>query len=257
MTRTSGRDAQTDRVLRNLRMQLAEAELRATAATRERDEARDALARDRTGLAAALGEVVRVCDAYQWATEGRGCYEWDDERYRGVLADALSEVRAPAIAALRESGSRVSEVIAPRSSLQSAPLRLPPRARMPESVYASRSLLDDLAQCFLAVCETRAALSTAWMSLTEDERVRYEAVLSYAAKGALEDADPSFGIESVTNDVVLVMMSAIMDRSARLSEAWEAYRPEDRDDIFGDWETLVAERLIREAFGGHEQGRGA
>jgi cob(I)alamin adenosyltransferase len=53
---------------------------------------RTLLHRDHTGLAAALGDVVREAEARLWVVDGRGSYEWDDERYRKETGLALRQV---------------------------------------------------------------------------------------------------------------------------------------------------------------------
>ena len=79
--------------------------------TRERDEAlarvaalEAALDRDRTGLAAALASVVREVQARRWIAEGRGPYEWDDDRYREETGAALNAIDKIARDGLAESG---------------------------------------------------------------------------------------------------------------------------------------------------------
>lgn len=62
------------------------------------------LHRDRTGLAAALEKVVSAAKRRLWIVEGRGSYEWDDERYRSETGLALKEIIELAKAALLESG---------------------------------------------------------------------------------------------------------------------------------------------------------
>lgn len=66
-----------------------------------------ALARDRTGLAKALGAIVDEVRGRIWVTDDRGCYAWDDDRYKAEAGDALSTVMDIAQTALRESGSLV------------------------------------------------------------------------------------------------------------------------------------------------------
>jgi len=67
-----------------------------------------ALNSDRTGLAAGLVAVIDRCKAGWWITEGRGSYEWDDERYRDETRTMLEAVVQIATAALRESGALVT-----------------------------------------------------------------------------------------------------------------------------------------------------
>jgi hypothetical protein len=67
-----------------------------------------ALNSDRTGLAAGLVAVIDRCKGGWWITEGRGSYEWDDERYRSETRIALEAVVSIATNALRESGALVT-----------------------------------------------------------------------------------------------------------------------------------------------------
>ncbi|NUP08376.1 MAG: hypothetical protein HOW73_20190 [Polyangiaceae bacterium] len=74
-------------------------------------DARDALNRDRTGLAAGLVDVVTRCRGTFWVTEGRGSYEWDDDRYKAETHVALTEVIAIASRALAASGTLAGEEV--------------------------------------------------------------------------------------------------------------------------------------------------
>ncbi len=73
-----------------------------------------ALDRDRTGLAAALNACKREIDARYWILEGRGSYEWDDQRYRDEARWAFEAVVKIIDSALRESGRIAREALAPR-----------------------------------------------------------------------------------------------------------------------------------------------
>jgi hypothetical protein len=64
----------------------------------------DALHRDKTGLAAALGQIRATVNGRAWVAEGRGPYEWDDDRYKAEAGDALRTVAEIAESALRSSG---------------------------------------------------------------------------------------------------------------------------------------------------------
>lgn len=67
--------------------------------------AKDALNRDKTGLAAALGAIVKRADGAWWVTESRGPYAWDDDRYREEAASALDAMAKLAREALKASGN--------------------------------------------------------------------------------------------------------------------------------------------------------
>jgi hypothetical protein len=54
----------------------------------------DALHTDQTGLVRSLIYLRRLVGSWEWATEGRGSYEWDDERYQqefGYCIDAVKK----------------------------------------------------------------------------------------------------------------------------------------------------------------------
>lgn len=74
----------------------------------EVERLRAALNSDRTGLAAGLVAVLDRCKGGWWITEGRGSYEWDDERYRDETRIAFEAVMQIATLALRESGALVT-----------------------------------------------------------------------------------------------------------------------------------------------------
>ena len=65
---------------------------------------RDLIDRDRTGLAQAIDEMVKEAQGRLWIVEGRGSYEWDDERYRKEAGHALKAIVALGKAALLASG---------------------------------------------------------------------------------------------------------------------------------------------------------
>lgn len=73
------------------------------------DTLRADLQSDRTGLAAGLVAVVDRCRGASWIAEGRGSYEWDDDRYREETRVALDAIVSIATTALRESGALVTE----------------------------------------------------------------------------------------------------------------------------------------------------
>lgn len=74
------------------------------AALRDADAA---LLRDRTGLAKALGAIVNEVQGRLWVSAGRGCYDWDDDRYKEEAGEALRMVLGIAQLALLKSGSMV------------------------------------------------------------------------------------------------------------------------------------------------------
>jgi hypothetical protein len=78
---------------------------------------KDLIDRDRTGLAAGLNEVKRVAAGWDWLCEGRGPYEYDDDRYRMEIGALISKVVDVANAALKASGDRANEAFIPRARL--------------------------------------------------------------------------------------------------------------------------------------------
>lgn len=74
-------------------------------------DAGNALHRDRSGLAAALGKIVDEVRGRAWIAEDRGCYAWDDDRYKEEAGQALREVATIAKAALVASGTLVAPAV--------------------------------------------------------------------------------------------------------------------------------------------------
>jgi hypothetical protein len=91
--------------------QLTAANARVAELEARAEELTDALHRDRTGLAAALGRVVDSVKGRMWVTEGRGAYEWDDDRYKEEAGEALREAMGIAIQALRDSGTIANKAL--------------------------------------------------------------------------------------------------------------------------------------------------
>jgi hypothetical protein len=65
---------------------------------------KDAIDRDRTGLAAALSRIIKEIRSRSWILEGRGAYEWDDDRYKEEAGLAMREAKNIADDALNASG---------------------------------------------------------------------------------------------------------------------------------------------------------
>lgn len=91
--------------------ELVEARIQAMEAENRCAELEDAINRDRTGLAAALGKIVDEVKGRGWIAEGRGSYEWDDDRYRDEAGAGFAAVKAIAVEALAKSGTIVSDVL--------------------------------------------------------------------------------------------------------------------------------------------------
>ena len=94
----------------------------ALALARGRDDAageiarlKDLLHRDKTGLALGLNKIQRIAKGFDWICEGRGPYEYDDERYRMEVAILITQVLAVAEEHLRASGDLANEAFHPRA----------------------------------------------------------------------------------------------------------------------------------------------
>lgn len=68
---------------------------RLEAETKRADEAEAALERDRSIVAAHTTALFKAIEGRQGLLEGRGSYEWDDDRYRKEFGEALKEIEAP------------------------------------------------------------------------------------------------------------------------------------------------------------------
>lgn len=73
---------------------------------------REALDRDQTGLAAALNKIITHVKGFAWLLEGRGSYEWDDDRYREEAGHAMRPVIELATEALAASGAIANSTLA-------------------------------------------------------------------------------------------------------------------------------------------------
>lgn len=58
------------------------------------EELEHLLDRDRYIVAIALGHIRKALDGHRWLLEGRGPYEWDDDRYREEFTAWLEDVEA-------------------------------------------------------------------------------------------------------------------------------------------------------------------
>ena len=63
---------------------------------------------DATGLALALLKIRKHAEGFTWLLEGRGCYEWDDDRYKDEAGHALR----PIIEMAKEAFPRSAEGLA-------------------------------------------------------------------------------------------------------------------------------------------------
>jgi hypothetical protein len=103
---------------------------------------RTLLNRDHTGLAAALEDVVREASARLWVVDGRGSYEWDDERYRRETGLALRAVIEVARTALGESGKLADSAFHPeRETVPEPTMATSVAIRLRELAEAARSVM--------------------------------------------------------------------------------------------------------------------
>lgn len=70
---------------------------------------------DQTGLAAGLATVNKIVQQYQWVTEGRGPYAWNDEKYKEEMGNMLTNIGDAATKALNNSGALAHSVCCQRS----------------------------------------------------------------------------------------------------------------------------------------------
>lgn len=61
---------------------------------KDRDALSAQLEADRTKVAECLTAANKTLDSWYWLTEGRGCYEWDDDRYREEFKTAGLSIKA-------------------------------------------------------------------------------------------------------------------------------------------------------------------
>lgn len=100
------RDAYRDMAARKSDEKVSEFK-RATAAERERDEARAANERDRSEIITYCNNVSDEIERRKWVLVSRGPYEWDDDRYRDEFRDAIEAI-ATALEPLRKIGGNLS-----------------------------------------------------------------------------------------------------------------------------------------------------
>jgi hypothetical protein len=84
-------------------------------------EAKGAIDLDRTGLAAALSDIKKHVGGYAWLLEGRGSYEWNDDRYRDEAGYAMRPTVEIAERALQASGSLAQAAWSKTQAALSAP----------------------------------------------------------------------------------------------------------------------------------------
>jgi len=71
---------------------------------------KNALWQDKSNMAQALSAIIKWADGYEWILEGRGPYEWDDQRYKDEVKGIIIGVTEIARRALSNSGNLVKQV---------------------------------------------------------------------------------------------------------------------------------------------------
>ena len=73
--------------------------------------ARESIDKDHSGLAVALQAIRDEVKSRSWLTESRGCYEWDDDRYKEESYQLFQKVLGIVHTALEASGTRANETV--------------------------------------------------------------------------------------------------------------------------------------------------
>lgn len=71
--------------------------------------------RDKTGLSLGLNKIQRIAKRFDWICEGRGPYEYDDDRYRMEVGSLIVQVLTVAAEHLKASGALADEAFHPRA----------------------------------------------------------------------------------------------------------------------------------------------
>lgn len=77
----------------------------------ENRKLQDAVDRDKSGLAGALGAVLKEVEGRRWVVQGRGSYEWNDDKYRQETGWALEAIEKIATDALAASAKLAHETL--------------------------------------------------------------------------------------------------------------------------------------------------
>ena len=63
----------------------------------------EALHMDQTGMSASLYKIKEAIQGWRWATECRGCYEWDDDAFYKEFENCLDSLNEIAVKGLRDA----------------------------------------------------------------------------------------------------------------------------------------------------------
>ncbi|GAH08823.1 unnamed protein product, partial [marine sediment metagenome] len=102
--------------------------------------------RDRSEIAGGIKLIQRVLGSCEWMVEGRGSYEYDDERYQKEFGNALAEIRA-ALVPLERIGADLADC--PKSNQQVLFARLTEEELLAqlEQVTAERDAMKEKWEC--------------------------------------------------------------------------------------------------------------
>jgi hypothetical protein len=107
---------------------------------RERDEAFAANERDRSFVADARNAFSDALERRTWLLEGRGSYEWDDDRWKDEFRQAIRELNAP-MEALGKIG--IDWSLCPTNPEEIAAARIDWKARVAELEAALKPFAEE------------------------------------------------------------------------------------------------------------------
>lgn len=137
----------------------------------ERDEAlaqvaalKDMFERDATGLATALLNIRKHAEGYAWITQGRGSYEWNDDRFFEEAGHALRPIIEMAKAAYPRSAEAIRLLANTAEAAKAHDATVAEKARRPLLDLLKRwrdgvNWMDDSVKADSLLTETRAALT--------------------------------------------------------------------------------------------------
>ena len=107
---------------------------------------------DRSAVSDGVTAITKAINSRFWLTEGRGSYEWDDERYRDEFGAAVKEIQAAL-----EPLARIAMDWAgcPRNSDEVAQARIDLKAVVETLKWAIKAKDKQLAEFSDALMETR------------------------------------------------------------------------------------------------------
>lgn len=155
------------------------------------------LDRDRYIVAIGLGTIRKALDGHRWLLEGRGPYEWDDDRYRDEFTAWLENVET-ATGLLAKLAADLSDC-----ATSEADVRAARDAARAYAVDAPKGHRDMLPADIGLPCPTCQTLSKDRDAVLEEAAERAAFVAGYRAAHMVPDA---------------------YDSTSAAEEAWEGYR---------------------------------